>query len=266
MKFSACEDIISITSLNPFGRFDDGRPKVPDELLERLKVVGLEEAWKVLQDHDYKYQFAGSWNNLHPDRVLIGRAITATMTPIRPDLHNVVMAQAKREGQLSPGWWVLNAIGENDVAVVDIKGTNFLGDCLATAVSSQGGTGLVIDGGLRDMQGIYDIPNFNVFCRGYDPTTGGPDRTLISLNGPTQIGQATVLPGDIVMGNREGILFIPPHLVEEAIETYEKIHIHEMFIKQRMRERKYPACQIYGVEWGDEIKTDFEQWCQQYQS
>ena len=270
MRFSASEDVISITPLNPFDRFDDGRPKVPDELLERLKLVGQEEAWKVLQDHGYNYQFEGSLVSLHPDRLLIGRALTATMVPMRPDLHDVVLAQGKREGRhlTTPGRWVLNAVGENDVAVVDIFGKvewgSFVGDCLALSVSTQGGVGLVLDGGIRDKQGVYDVPNFNVFCRGFDPTTG-KDLTLISLNGPTRIGRSIVLPGDIVMGTSEGVLFIPPHLVEEVITYFDKTHTRETFIRQRLEEHKYMAYQIYGGEWGDEIKADFEKWCRQRQ-
>ena len=274
MRFSASEDVISITPLNPFDRFDDGRPKVPDDLLERMKLVEMEAAWKVLQAHGYYYQFEGSLVNLHPDRTIIGRAITATMVPVRPDLDDVVLAQGKREGrEQHPNRWALNAVGENDVLALDIFGKVqwgcFLGDCMATAVASQGGAGLVIDGGIRDPQGIYDIPDFNVFCRGFDPTTG-KDATLISLNGPTRISQATVLPGDIVMGNRAGVLFIPPHLVEEVITTWEKINTYETFVKQRLKEHKYRANQVYvgdvGSAWGDDVKADFEKWCKQRQS
>jgi len=273
MKFSARQDVISITPLNPFDRFEDGRPRVPDELLERMKLVEMEAAWKVLQKHGYYYQFEGSLVNLHPDRTITGRAITATMVPARPDLDDVVMAQGKREGrEQHPNRWALNAVGENDVLALDIFGKVqwgcFLGDCMATAVASQGGAGLVIDGGIRDPQGIYDIPDFNVFCRGFDPTTG-KDATLISLNGPTRIGQATVLPGDIVMGNRAGVLFIPPHLVEEVITTWEKIQTYETFVKQRLQEHKYRANQVYvgdvGSAWGDEVKADFEKWRKQHQ-
>ncbi len=271
MKFSARQDVIKITPLNPFDRFEDGRPMVPDKLLERLKLVGMEEAWLVLQKNNYFYQFEGSLVSLHPERLLIGRALTATMVPMRPDLHDVVLAQGKREGRhlTTPGRWVLNAVGENDVAVVDLFGKiqwgSFVGDVLAGSLASQGGVGLVLDGGVRDRGGIYDIPNFNVFCRGFDPTYG-KDLTLISLNGPTRIGQAIALPGDIVMGTSEGVLFIPPHLVEEVIKTWEDIHTREAFEVQRIKEHKYLAYQIYGAEWGDELKADFEKWCKQRQS
>ena len=270
MRFSASEDVISITPLNPFDRFDDGRPKVPDDLLERMKLVEMEQAWKILQDHGYNYQFEGNWVNLHPDRIMIGRAMTATMAPMRPDLHDVVLAQGKREGRhlTTPGRWVLNAVGENDVIVVDIFGKVqwgvFMGDVLASGVSGQGGAGLVIDGGIRDKDGIAAVPNINVFCRGCDPSVS-KDLTLISMNGPTRIGQVTVLPGDIVMGTSEGVLFIPPHLTEEVVTYSEGLRIREEFEKQRILERKYRANQIYGVEWGDELKADFEEWCKQRQ-
>ena len=270
MRFSAWEDVLSITPLNPFDRFDDGRPRVPDDLIERMKLVTAEEAWLVLTKHGYNYQFEGNWVNLHPDRVLVGRAMTATMVPIRPDLDDVVKAQGEREGRHgSQNNWVIQTVGENDVVVVNlfgkVKDGTFVGDNLSTAVSSQKGAGLVIDGGIRDPGGIYDVPNINVFCRGFDPT-GIRDVTLISLNGPTRIGQATVLPGDIVLGGHTGVIFIPPHLVEEVVTTSEDVRLRDKFGKQRLRESKYTSGQIDVSVWEDEIEADFQEWRKQRQS
>ena len=270
MRFSIREDVISITPLNPFDRFDNGRPKVPDDLIERMKLATVEQAWSVLMKHNYNYQFEGNWVNLHPDRVLVGRAITATMMPIRPDLNDVVETQGEREGrQGSQNNWVIHAVGENDVVVVNLFGKvkygTFIGDNLSTAVSSQKGTGLVIDGGIRDTAGVYDVPNINVFCRGFDPTPI-MDVILTSLNGPTQIGQATVLPGDIVLGARTGVIFIPPHLVEEVVITSEDTRLRDEFGKQRLRESKYTSGQIDVSVWGDDIEADFQEWRKQWQS
>jgi len=270
MRFSNREDVISITPLNPFDRFDDGRPKVPDDLIKRMKLVTVEQAWSVLMKHGYNYQFEGNWINLHPDRVLVGRAITTTMVPLRPDLNDVVKAQGEREGRHgSQNNWVIHTVGENDVVVVNLFGKvkygTFVGDNLSTAVSSQKGTGLVIDGGIRDTVGVHDdLPDINVFCRGFDPT-GIRDVTLISLNGPTRIGQATVLPGDIVLGSLTGLIFIPPHLVEEVVLTSEDISIRDQFGKQRLREGKYTSGQIDTV-WEDDIEADFQEWYKQRQS
>jgi len=271
MRFSTREDVISITPLNPFDRFDDGRPKVPDDLIKRTKLVTVEQAWSVLMKHGYNCQFEGNWINLHPNRVLVGRAITTTMVPLRPDLNDVVKAQGEREGRHgSQNNWVIHTVGENDVVVVNLFGKvkygTFVGDNLSTAVSSQKGTGLVIDGGIRDTVGVHDdLPDINVFCRGFDPTPIR-DLTLISLNGPTRIGQATVLPGDIVLGTLTGVIFIPPHLVEEVVTTSEDTRLRDEFGKQRLREGKYTSGQIDVSVWADEIEADFQEWRKRRQS
>jgi len=264
MRFSAREDVISITPLNPFDRFDDGRPRVPDALINRMRAVTVEQAWYVLMKHNYNYQFEGNWINIHPDRVLIGRAITATMVPTRPDLDDVVRMQGEREGRYgSQNNWVIHTVGENDVVVVDLFGKikygTFVGDNLSTAVWGQKGAGLVIDGGIRDTSGLHSLPNINVYCRGFDPT---PIRevTLTSLNGPTRIGQATVLPGDIVLGARTGVIFIPPHLVEEVVTSSEDTRLRDEFGKQRLRERRYTSGQIDANVWENEIEADFQDW------
>ena len=74
MVFSSPENIAALTPQNTFGRLPDGRPHVPDDLLERMKLVSTEEAWAVLERrHGYFFQFEGNWFNLHPDRVIVGR-------------------------------------------------------------------------------------------------------------------------------------------------------------------------------------------------
>src|SRR5260221_8232707 len=84
------ENVAELTRLNPFDRLPDGRPCVPDDLLERMKTVTSEQAWAILDKEGYLFQFEGNWFRTHPDRILVGRAVTAQMMPYRPDLHNVV--------------------------------------------------------------------------------------------------------------------------------------------------------------------------------
>ena len=265
MRFSAPEDVIALTPLNPFGRSADGRPNVPTTLLERLKLATIEEAWSVLsRKHEYHNQFEGSWINMHPERILIGRALTAEMIPTRPDLDDVVKAQGEKEGRRgSQNNWVIQSVGENDVVVVNlfgkIKNGTFVGDNLATAISSKKGGGLVVDGAVRDPTGIAEVPSINVFCRGFDPTAI-KDLTLTSINGPIRIGQATVLPGDIVLGTPAGIIFIPPHLAEEVAKSSEDTRLRDRFGKQMLREGKYTSGQIDVMMWEPEIEADFKEW------
>jgi 4-hydroxy-4-methyl-2-oxoglutarate aldolase len=258
------ETIISMTPLNPFDRFPDGRPHVPDDLLERLKAITNEEAWAILDREKYAFQFEGNWFRTHPERILVGRAVTAQMLPYRPDFHDVVQKQGEAEGRIGgQNSWVIDTLLPNDVMVVDLYGKiregTFVGDNLSTAVKKRTRAGAVIDGGIRDYDGIRELTDVAFFCRGVDPT---PIRntTLGGINIPIRIGHATVLPGDIILGTPTGVTFIPPHLVKEIVETGENVHLRDTFGKQRLGEGKYTPGEIDVGVWAEHIQKDFEEW------
>ena len=257
------ERIIELTRLNPFERFPDGRPMVPDDLLERMKKVTTEEAWGVCRRNGYNFQFEGNWLNLHPEKPLVGRAVTCVFMPTRPDVHAVVEEEGKNEGRIGgQNSWVIDTLLPNDVIVVDLFGKiqdgTFAGDNLSTAIHSRSRTGMVIDGGIRDVQRIYEIEEFGVFVRGLDPTAIA-NVTLMGINVPIRIGGATVLPGDVVLGTREGVIFIPPHLAQNVVERSEEIRLRDEFGHQRIREGIYTPGQIDRA-WPPEIEEDFAAW------
>jgi 4-hydroxy-4-methyl-2-oxoglutarate aldolase len=258
------EVIAAITPLNPFDRFPDGRPRVPDDLLERMKAVTSEEAWSVLDKHSYYFQFEGGWVRTHPDRILVGRAVTAQMLPFRPDFHQVVQDAGQAQGRIGgQNSWVIDTLEFNDVMVVDlyskIREGTFVGDNLSTAVRARTKAGAVIDGGIRDYQGIRELTGVAFYCRGLDPT---PIRntTLGGINIPIRIGHVTVLPGDVVLGTPTGVTFIPPHLVQEVVENAEYIHLRDEFGKQRLAEQKYTPGEIDVSKWREDIEADFHGW------
>jgi 4-hydroxy-4-methyl-2-oxoglutarate aldolase len=265
LPFNSADNIRALTPLNPFERSADGRPRVPDDLLQRMKMVTNDEAWSVLERrHDYHYQFEGSWLNLHPERVLVGRAVTAMFVPHRPDLHAVIQdsgAQAGRTG--GQNTWVIDTLHENDVIVVDLFGKirdgTFAGDNLSTTIATRAKTGMVIHGGIRDLVRIEELPDFAVFVRGIDPSAIA-NVTLVGVNIPIRIGQATVLPGDVVLGTPEGVTFIPPHLVQEVVEHSENVRLRDVFGKQRLAEGTYTSGQIDVSTWAPEIEQDFLEW------
>jgi regulator of RNase E activity RraA len=264
------EAVAQLTRLNPFARLPDGRPHVPDHLLERMKFVTSEEAWAVLDKAGYLFQFDGNWFRTHPDRILVGRAVTAQMLPFRPDFHQLVqetgVAQGRIGGQNS---WVIDILQPNDVMVVDVvdlygklrEGT-FVGDNLSTSVRARTQAGAVIDGGIRDYQGVRELTDVAFFCRGLDPT---PIRntTLAGINIPIRIGHATVLPGDIVLGTPTGVTFIPPHLVEEVVVSAEDVHLRDTFGKQRLAEKKYTPGEIDVPAWRADVEQDYRVWLSQ---
>lgn len=255
-------------------RFDDGRPKVPDEILERMKKVTLEEAWAVLRNHNYKYQFEGNWQLINPDSILVGRALTATFTPGRPDIQTAIDDKGHNEdGRIkSQNAWPIDLLSKGDVYVADqfdayIDGPT-IGDNLGNSIFAKTGNGIVYYGALRDINGLKEIGGFTSFFKSYHPShhLNSAERalntTLIAINQPTRIGAATCMPGDVVLGRDGGVLFIPPHLAEEVVRVSEVVRLRDMFGHQRLREQKYTPGQI-DTRWSDEIEKDFSEWLRQ---
>jgi len=265
MIFNSPERITALTPLYQDERVADGRPRVPDEILERMRHVTNDEAWGVVErGHNYHFQFEGNWVNLHPDHVLVGRAVTVRMVPLRPDLHGVVERVGAAEGRSGgQNTWVIDTLLPGDVLVVDlfskIEDGTFIGDNLGTAIAARAGTGLVVDGGIRDLERVYQLPDFNVFCRGVHPSAI-LDVTVVEVNGPVRIGNATVMPGDVVLGAREGVTFVPPHLAEEVVRRSEDVRQRDVFGKRRIAEGIYTSGQIDVSTWAEEIEADYVAW------
>jgi regulator of RNase E activity RraA len=260
------EDLIALTARNPFDRFPDGRPRVPDDLLARMKAVRTEEAWAVLRERGYHRQFEGNWLQTHPGTIMVGRAVTAQFLPHRPDYHDAIQQAGLDEGRGGSGGqnsWIIETLQEHDVMVVDIFGKvkdgTVVGDNLGTAVRSRTRAGAVIDGGVRDYQGLVTLTEVNFFVRGVDPTAIA-DVTLAGINLPVRIGGVTVLPGDVVLGTPTGVIFIPPWLAQEVVERSEDISVRDRFGKLRLAEGTYTSGEIDVPVWRDEIEADFQAW------
>ncbi len=264
MRFNNRDDIIQLTPEWQGERFPDGRPRVPDDILRRMVRVRTEEAWSVLWRKGYQFQFEGNWTRLHPERVLVGRAVTGVFVPHRPDLHDCLMKVGhEEEGRVGAmNSWVIETLIEDDVIVIDLfgkvyKGT-FSGANLSTAIATRTRRGQVIYGGIRDAQQILEIDNLATFCKGIDPTPIR-DVTLVGLNVPCRVGDAVCMPGDVVLGTYTGVLFIPPHLAEEVVEHAVRTYMREVFSHQRLREGIYSSSQM-DTQWTPEIVADFEEW------
>lgn len=249
-------------------RFPDGRPKVPDAVLQRMKTVSAEEAWGTLRGAGYRLQFEPNWKtvNVNPGERLVGRAVTAVFVPQRPDFNSFVIEMAEKEGKTSraQNTWVIDSLVKDDVMVVDlfgkIKDGTIIGDNLATMMMTRAGTGLVVDGAVRDVTGISEIKGFKVFARGFDPSALA-DTTLAGINVPIRIGNATVLPGDIVISDPSGITFVPAHLAEKVADDSELTQLRDRWGHQMLRQQKYNSGQI-DTQWTPAMIEEFNKWAE----
>jgi len=265
MHFNCREDIIQLTPEWTGERFPDGRPKVPVDILRRMRNITFEEAWGPLWGMGYKYQVECNFRMVHPEKNLVGRAVTSVMVPMRPDLHKTLLdlghEQEGRKGFFNQ--WVIDTLGEDDVVVVDLfdkiyQGT-YVGGNLSTAIATRtlrGGS--VIWGGVRDLEQIVKIKDTQTFYRGVDPT-GIADVTMTGFNTPCRIGNAICMPGDVVLGTISGVIFIPPQHAEKVVDGAEKSHVRDMFGFIRLDEKIYSTAQI-DTAWTLAMWEDFVNW------
>src|SRR5579871_5997637 len=259
------DQLVKMTSESPYERFPDGRPKVPDALLERCKGLSIEEVWAVLPGKGYRWQLAGSGLKImHPEKKLIGRAVTAQFMPMRPDLAKLANPDSAGP-RLSPHQRILiDNLQLGDVPVVDlfgkVEGGTIVGDNLATAIWNATHTGLVVDGGIRDAEGIFPI-NMPVYYRGVHPSALDYQQvTLTGINVPIKIGDATVMPGDVVFGDRGGLYFVPPALIKEILDKADVTHIHDEWTKIKLDTGKYKSSDIYPSPHDPALKKEYQEY------
>lgn len=250
-------------------RFADGRPKVPDAILERLKNISIEEAWGVLRNKGFQNQFEGDWTIINPEEAMTGRVVTAQYMPLRPDLEKQVKEQGKIENRAQKGGtnsWPIDMLTTGDVYVADSYGKiadgTLIGDNLGNSIYAKSQRGVIFYGSVRDQEGLEEIKGFNGWIKGVDPSYIF-QMMLTSINAPIRVGRATVLPGDVVLAKKFGVIFIPAYLVEDLVLTSEVTALRDEFGHLRLREKKYLAGEI-DSEWSEEIKKDFLNWLNNY--
>lgn len=247
-------------------RSADGRPRVSDQLLERLKHISIEEAWGVLRNSGFQNQFEGDWMIIHPDSVMTGRVVTAQYMPLRPDLDKLIKEKGKADRRIgAPNSWPIDILKNGDVYVADSYGKiadgTLIGDNLGNAIYTNSKRGVIFYGSVRDVEGLEAIKGFNGWIKGQDPSYI-QQMMLTGINIPIRIGRATVLPGDVVLAKKRGTIFIPAHLVENLVINSEFIQLRDAFGHQRIREAKYTPGEI-DTQWTDEIKKDFLRWLEE---
>jgi 4-hydroxy-4-methyl-2-oxoglutarate aldolase len=248
-------------------RMEDGRPLVPDSIIERMKKVSVTEVWSLLiGQYPNCYESSQGWMIIHPDEVVCGRVLTAQYMPSHPDYDKSILAQGKAEGRVGPSnSWPIDMLQKGDVYVADgfgkIADGTLIGDNLGNSIYAKSKNGAIFYAGVRDLEGLEAIEGFNVWHKGADPSFLR-NVMLTGINVPIRIGRAVACPGDVVLAKKEGIVFIPPHLAERVVTQSETIRLRDMFGHQRLKEGKYTPGQI-DSRWTSEIQEDFRGWLKQ---
>jgi len=259
------EDLTYLTSEWKGERFTDGRPKIADELLARAKKVGIDDAWTVLKNLGYTNQFEFGWKTVN-DLPVTGRAMTALFMPTRPDIEKNIKDRGVKQGRTgNTNAWPIDVLTKGDVYVADgfgkIAGGTLMGSTLATSIFTKSGNGVIFDGAARDVQGLAEIEGFNAFVRDFHPSFL-EDMLLMGLNTPIRIGRVMVMPGDLVIGGRIGVLFVPAHLAEQVVATAEFVTLKDKFGFEVIKSGRYTTGQV-DSQWPDAIKVDFLKWLDQ---
>lgn len=261
------DELIFLTSEWKGERFADGRPKIPDDLLKRARNIGIDDAWTVLKNEGYTNQFEGNWKMIDNNVPVIGRAVTAMFMPSRPDVEKNIKSRGTTQGRKgNTNSWPIETLTKGDVYVADgfgkIAGGTLMGSTLGNAIFSKSGNGVVFNGAARDIEGLQEIKGFNAFVRDFHPSFL-EEMVLMGLNTPIRMGGVMVLPGDLVIAQREGVLFVPAHLAERVISVAEFVTRKDQFGFEMVKSGKYSTGQI-DSEWTDNIKTAFLKWLEQH--
>lgn len=247
-------------------RFPDGRPRISDELLERMKKAKCEIAWGVMKEAGYKSQIEGGWRIINPNDRLVGRVVTAVFMPIRPDMNEVIMENGKKEGRVGAGQnsWVIDMLQPNDVLVVDMFGKiedgTFAGDNLSTSIYAKTKTGFVVNGGVRDAGGISDIKGIRVYVRDFHPSAIA-DMMLMGINVPIRIGRVTVMPGDVILSDPEGLTFVPPHMADKVADESEMARLTDEWGHEMLRTGKYGPGEV-DAKWSKKMVEEFNRYAE----
>lgn len=263
------EYVKALTSRWEGERFADGRPKVSDDILERLQNCTLEQIWGYLAGRGYRNQVEKGWVILKPGETMVGRVVTAQFMPSRPDLDTLVREQGKTEGRSQHGGiniWPIDILTKGDIYVADgygkIKDGTLIGSSLGNAIYGKSGKGVIFYGSIRDMQELKDTKGFNAWIKGSDPSFI-KDMTPTSINAPIRIGEVTVFPGDVVFANDYGVVFVPAYLIKGLVISSELTGLRDEFERYMLQLGKYPSGEVHG-DWSDKIKDEYRAWFAKY--
>jgi 5-oxopent-3-ene-1,2,5-tricarboxylate decarboxylase / 2-hydroxyhepta-2,4-diene-1,7-dioate isomerase len=219
--------------------------EVPQAILDRFKKLPVATIWQhVVRDAGVPLPFMENVYLWTPGQRLAARARTLRYLPPRPDLLKEVT-----QGENSPEYRAMARCGPGDVLVADMMGSKqacIFGDVKAMQLKMNGADGLVTDGAIRDLDIlIQEEYNLIVYAQARTPYGSAPWAIPAEENGQIQCGGVLVRPGDVLVGDGDGVVVVPSWFAAECVEIVEEHEGVESYIKQKIREEKVTPGKYY---------------------
>ena len=208
--------------------------EVPQSILDRFKKLPVATVWHIVHTYaNVPLPFMHNVRPYTPGQRLAARARTMRYLPPRPDL-----AAMTPGGEDAIDYRAMSRCGPGDVLVVDIYGNAspaVFGDVKALQLRMNNADGVVTDGGIRDL-GIMLEEEYGliIYARDRTPYGGGPWAFPAEENVNIQCGGALVCPGDVLVGDDDGVVVVPSWFAEECVELTEVYETAEGLAKERI--------------------------------
>ena len=188
----------------------------------------------VLRKHGFNEMYLEGLRALHPEKRMVGQAFTLRFVPTRPDLDPT----GEFDNTTNKQRIAVESVRPGDVLVIEARGdtrAGTLGDILATRIWQRGAAGIVSDGAFRDTPGFSEI-DMPTYSKDQNPNLSSTVHHPIEINGPIVCAGVTVLPGDVMVGDGEGVIVIPVDMAEQIAQEADEQEQREEFIIGKIRE------------------------------
>lgn len=228
--------------------------KISRETLDLLLIPSTATLTSVLRQHGITWTFMHGVSPLRPNMKMAGPAFTLRYIPMREDLDPGTVDNLKDVQRVG-----IEQISEGEVLVIDARGdtrAGTMGSILATRLHCRGAAGIVTDGAYRDSPVIAEL-GIAAYAAAMNAHTNKTIHHPSEIQVPIACGDVAVYPGDIIVGDEEGVVVVPAELADQVAQTAAEMEEKEVFITEKIQ----AGASIVGVYPPDEkTLAEYEEW------
>jgi regulator of RNase E activity RraA/2-keto-4-pentenoate hydratase/2-oxohepta-3-ene-1,7-dioic acid hydratase in catechol pathway len=232
----------------PYARADS-----PTDLLRAVSAVSTATLASQLRKHGYNSVTLDRLHTTRPQQKMAGFARTLRYVPFREDLF------AERGGGMNAQKRAVEQLRPNEILVIEARGdptAGTVGDILGLRAQIKGANGIVTDGGIRDSEALKKL-GIPVYYAATHPAVLGRRHVPWEVNATIACAGVTVMPGDIIAGDADGVIVVPRHLAKEVAQDAAEQESQEQFITEQVA-RGEPIDGLYPI--GKKWQAAYEAW------